>query len=46
MQLLYRKNNNAVNSECSMQKNTKEDAEILRNMKQGKYGNNPPDGGR
>ena len=33
------------NVECSTQTNIKEDAEEFRNMKQGKSGENPPDGG-
>ena len=35
----------AGNSECSTQKNLKEDAESFRKTKQVKYGNNPPGGG-
>ena len=35
----------AGNSEFSKQKNTKEDVESFRKYKQGKYGNNPTDGG-
>ena len=35
----------AGNSEFSKQKNTKEDVESFRKSKQGKYGNNPTDGG-
>ena len=35
--------NYKVNNECSTQTNLKKDSEAFGNMKQGKYGNNPPD---